>query len=282
LTALLKLTAMKKPGILIMVLFTILFIWACKKEGKKPTLTTNEISDIAQKTATCGGNISSDGGSTVNIQGVCWNTAENPTTEDHTTISGMVTALYTCFLTGLVPNTTYFVRAYATNENGTGYGNNMSFKTLQALTDKDGNFYDTLTIGTQSWMTENLKTSRYNDSTLIPHVTENTEWIDLITPGFCWYENNFNNKAIYGNLYNWYTVATTKLCPSGWHVPSDAEWLTLIDYLGGESVAGGKLKEIGNSHWISPNTGATNESGFTSLPSGNRIGADGSFFNVGG
>jgi uncharacterized protein (TIGR02145 family) len=142
--------------------------------------------------------------------------------------------------------------------------------------------YKIVKIGTQIWMAENLKSTKYIDWSPILNVTNNTEWINLTTDAYCWYENNaFSYKAIYGALYNWYTVNTGKLCPSGWHVPSDDEWLTLIDFLGGESVAGGKLKEIGNTHWLPPNTDATNESGFTALPSGNRIGADGRFYNLG-
>jgi len=102
-------------------------------------------------------------------------------------------------------------------------------------------------------------------------VTDGAAWAALTTPSYCWYNNDAGtNKATYGALYNWYTVNTDKLCPTFWHVPSDDEWTTLTTYLGGESVAGGKLKETGITHWISPNTGATNETGFTALPGGYR------------
>jgi uncharacterized protein (TIGR02145 family) len=139
------------------------------------------------------------------------------------------------------------------------------------LTDKDGNVYTSVTIGTQEWMVENLKTTKYNDGTPIPLVTDNAEWEALNTPGYCWYDNDAATyKNPYGALYNWYAVNTGKLCPTGWHVPTDAEWKTFTDYLGGEDVAGGKLKEIGTTHWDSPNTGATNETGFTGLPGGMR------------
>jgi uncharacterized protein (TIGR02145 family) len=122
-------------------------------------------------------------------------------------------------------------------------------------------------------MAENLKTTKYNDGTAIPNVTDGTAWHALSTPAYCWYNNDAaTNKATYGALYNWYTVNTGKLCPTGWHVPTDAEWTTLTDYLGGINVAGGKLKEIGTTHWSSPNTGATNETGFTALPGGSRVG----------
>lgn len=139
------------------------------------------------------------------------------------------------------------------------------------VTDGDGNVYNTITIGTQVWMKENLKTTKYNDGTSIPFVAESSAWVSLNTPGYCWFNNDFANKETYGALYNWYTVNTCRLCPTGWHVPSDGEWTTLTTYLGGVSVAGGKLKETGTAHWLSPNTGATNETGFTGLPGGYRI-----------
>lgn len=149
------------------------------------------------------------------------------------------------------------------------------------VTDIEGNIYKTVTIGTQVWMAENLKTTKYNDGTSIPLVTDNNAWIKLSTPGFCWYNNDaVTNKSTFGALYNWYTVNTSKLCPTGWHIPNDTEWGILTTYLGGEAVAGGKLKETGTIHWVSPNTGATNETGFTSLPSGYRDGI-GEFVNIG-
>lgn len=146
--------------------------------------------------------------------------------------------------------------------------------------DFDGNMYDSVTIGTQTWMKENLKTTHYNDGSAIPNVTGDGIWGGLTTGAYCYYDNNAANGAAFGALYNWYTVNTGKLCPTGWHVPSDAEWTTLTDYLGGESVAGGKLKETGTEHWESPNTGATNESGFSALPGGFR-GSNGAFFGIG-
>jgi len=149
------------------------------------------------------------------------------------------------------------------------------------VTDIDGNAYRTVTIGTQVWMAENLKTTRYNDGTVIPLVTDLTAWSNLTTPGYCWY----NDSAIYGNtygaLYNWFAVNRGKLAPPGWHVPTDSEWTVLSTYLGGDSVAGGKLKEAGTTHWLSPNTGATNATGFTALPGGIRS-YDGTFYGIGG
>ena len=148
------------------------------------------------------------------------------------------------------------------------------------VTDIDGNVYHTVSIGSQVWMVENLKTTKLNDGTVIPNVTNNTAWAGQTTPDYCWYDNNAASKSTYGNLYSWYTVNAGKLCPSGWHVPSDEEWTTLATFLGGESIAGGKLKDIETGLWLTPNTGATNSSGFTALPGGNR-GYDGTFSSVG-
>jgi uncharacterized protein (TIGR02145 family) len=147
----------------------------------------------------------------------------------------------------------------------------------QTVTDIENNVYYTVTMGTQIWMTENLKTTRYKDGTWIPLVTYDTAWSNLTTPGYCWYNNDaVNYKTTYGALYNYYAGLTEKLCPNGWYVPTDAEWTILTDYLGGENVAGGKMKstgtiEAGTGLWQDPNTGATNESGFSALPGGYRF-----------
>ena len=139
------------------------------------------------------------------------------------------------------------------------------------VTDHDGNTYRTADIGDQTWMAENLKTTTYSDGTAIPLVNDNTAWSNLDTPAYCWYDNDENTYGdSYGALYNWFTVNTGKLCPKGWHVPTDTDWTTLVDFLGGEEEAGYKLKEAGALHWPPPNLEATNESGFTAIPVGYR------------
>jgi len=141
----------------------------------------------------------------------------------------------------------------------------------QTVSDVDGNTYKTVKIGNQVWIAENLKTTKYNDGTPIPLVTDLDSWKALTTPAYCWFDNKKEDfAAIYGALYNWRAVNTGKLCPTGWHVPSNPEWVTLTKGLGGRNVAGGKLKEAGNVHWKSPNIGADNETGFTALPGGRR------------
>jgi uncharacterized protein (TIGR02145 family) len=181
---------------------------------------------------------------------------------------------------GTKPITNYYVKAYATTECGTIYGNQVNFKAgIDSIADIDGNFYETVKIGTQIWMSENLKTTRLNDGTLIPNVTEGIAWHEeygITTPAYCWYNNDaFTYKETYGALYNWYAINTGNLCPTGWHVPLRDEWETLINYLGGDRVAGGKLKatgtiEGGNGLWQTPNTGATDEVCFKGLPGGYR------------
>lgn len=154
------------------------------------------------------------------------------------------------------------------------------------ISDVEGNTYKTVIIGTQTWMAENLKVSKYSEGTTIPNITDNTQWQNNTTGAWAYYNNDAANNAKYGKLYNWYAVSKTtngnkNVCPTGWHVPTDAEWTVLTDYLGGESVAGGKMKEVGATSWNSPNTDATNTSLFTGLPGGYRD-YDGNYDGIGG
>jgi len=143
------------------------------------------------------------------------------------------------------------------------------------VTDIDGNVYRTITIGTQTWMAEDLKVTTLRNGAPITHITGNEagtlSWEHATTAAYCWYNNNINSSKTYGALYNWAAVSTGVLAPEGWHVPSIDEWRVLIKFLGGEKVAGGKLKEVGTAHWAAPNTGANNSSGFTALPGGGRV-----------
>jgi uncharacterized protein (TIGR02145 family) len=163
--------------------------------------------------------------------------------------------------------------------------------TYGTLTDQDGNMYKTVTIGTQTWMAENLRTTKYNDSTSIPNVTDASTWTNLTTGAYCNYNNTTftDTIATNGRLYNWFAVNSSKLAPKGWHVATDAEWTTLTTYLGGSEAAGDKLKEIGASHWKrflpgrwvpANDTVATNSTGFTALPGGGHN-IDGTFSCIG-
>ena len=161
---------------------------------------------------------------------------------------------------------------------------------IDSISDIDDNYYRIMKIGTQYWMAENLKTTSYNDGTVIPLVTDGATWGTASTngaPAYCWYyaPNETTNLTTYGALYSWYAIntasnGTKNVCPTGWHVPTDGEWTTLTDALGGAGVAGGKMKEAGLAHWKSPNIGATNESGFAGRPGGFRF-YSGTFYNVG-
>jgi uncharacterized protein (TIGR02145 family) len=254
-----------------------------KDQGQSPVLITRTVSSIKPTTVNCGGNITSDGGATITARGVCWSTAQNPTIADSKTTDGTGTGTFKSVITGLTATTTYYVKAYATNSAGTGYGDEMSFKTYTGeISDADGNIYNTMSIGTQTWMVENLKTTKYLNGDLIG--TTSSPSMDITsesTPKFQWaYAGDPTNVDAYGRLYTWYAIMDArKVCPAGWHVPSDPEWKVMIDFLGGEGSAGGKLKEIGLTYWQSPNAEATNETGFGALPGGYR-GIDGTYGSI--
>jgi uncharacterized protein (TIGR02145 family) len=261
------------------------------------TLTTTTVSSITSTTASSGGNISNDGGGTITARGVVWSTSQNPTIALTTkTNNGTGTGSFTSSITGLSPGTVYYVRAYATNSAGTAYGNQQTLTTATSSNpvDVDGNVYTTVTIGTQVWMAENLKTTKYRNGNAIPTNLTDAAWGATTTGAYAIYNNDAANNTIYGKLYNWYAVADSRnLCPVGWHVPSDGEWKTLeislgmsttdADLTGGRGTAqnvGGKLKST-STLWTTPNTGATNESGFSALPGGYRS-YSGSYFVSGG
>ncbi len=161
----------------------------------------------------------------------------------------------------------------STNSATTGGGSSAN-----TVSDIDGNIYHTVQIGTQTWMVENLRVTKYRDGSLIPNTPSSSSWTALTTGTWCYYNDISQNNANYGKLYNWYTVNDSRgLAPNGWHVPTYAEWCALEDYLGGNGAAGGKLKESGTTHW-NPNVGATNSSGFTGLPGGLKQGSGGSSY----
>jgi uncharacterized protein (TIGR02145 family) len=156
-----------------------------------------------------------------------------------------------------------------------------------SMTDQDGNVYKTIVVGTQEWMAENLRARTYRNGVAIPLVTDQTQWAanwnnGTALPMMCWYNNDSATYACpYGKLYNWYAVTSSNnVCPTGWHVPSDAEWTTLTTFLGGQNVAGGKMKSTGTQYWQSPNAAADNSSGFSGLPGGTRN-FDGTFGIIG-
>jgi uncharacterized protein (TIGR02145 family) len=144
-------------------------------------------------------------------------------------------------------------------------------KLQDPVTDVEGNIYKTVKIGSQVWMAENLRTTKYNDGIEITLTTGSGQWNDLSNAGFCWYDNNESSfKELYGALYNGYAVVTGKLCPDGWHIPEKQEWTVLSEFLGDSVKAGGKMKEAGTANWKVPNKGADNSSGYTAVAAGIR------------
>jgi uncharacterized protein (TIGR02145 family) len=254
---------------------------ACKnKENNKiPDLTTTNISLIAANSANGGGNITNSY-SNLTGEGVCWSKSHLPTVDGNKTTNEIPTVSFASNINGLESNTTYYVRAYATNIAGTGYGNEVSFTTGPVEADIDGNVFHTINIGTQVWMLENLKTKHFRNGDPLSYVADSVDWISKSTEGYCYNNNDSSIALIYGNLYNWFAATDPRnISPIGWHVPSGPEYNVLVNNLGGYSTAGGKLKEDGFVHWLSPNTGATNETGFTGLPGGDR--EFGNFINNG-
>jgi uncharacterized protein (TIGR02145 family) len=289
------------------------FLSSCKKDSNSPTavvlaaLTTTTISAVTSTTASSGGNITNDGGGNITARGVVWSTGQNPTIELSAKASdGSGTGSFTSNLTGLSPNTVYYVRAYATNSAGTAYGNQQTLTTSTAvsgvfnpnltygtMSDNDGNTYKTIVIGTQTWMAENLKTTKYRNGDPIPTNLSNTAWYAATSGAYAIFNDDAANNTTYGKLYNWYAVTDSRnLCPVGWHVPTDTEWKTLEIFLGMSTAdadltgfrgsaqnVGGKLKST-SILWTAPNAGVTNESGFSGLPGGYRDYV-GNYYNVG-
>ena len=278
--------------------FLVLIVCTCEKSEpiKQIVIETGSIIDTSSTTVTVTGNIidmgegittyghiaATDNAFTINVKN---SSLSNPSN----------TGIYTSTITDLVPNTFHYVKAYATNSQGIVYGSQISFTTLldKTFTDnRDGHVYKLVTIGNQVWMAENLA--------YLPSVSPPSAG-SAVSPYYYVYGYEGTsvssakataNFTTYGVLYNWPAAmagavssndnpsGVQGICPSGWHLPSDAEWTELTDYLGGEGVAGGKLKEVGNDHWYSLNTDATNEKGFTALPGGFRY-VNGTFDHVG-
>ena len=220
---------------------------------------TNEINDILR-------------------MGVCWDTVPSPTVADSHLDDARYTKNFRFNISGLQPGTKYYMRPYAENENAIAYGQEFSFNTK--IADIQGNTYKTVTIGNQVWMAENLNTTRYRNGDLIYTTTLGLSGRNA--PKYQWaYGNNENYAKIYGRLYTWYTVTDSRnICPVGWHLPKQSELAALKVFAGAEEVAGGKLKEAETTHWLSPNTSASNEFGFSALPGGTRM-VDGAFVSLG-
>ena len=278
-----------------------------------PTLTSTAITSITTNSAVSGGTISADGGGSITARGVVWSTSTSPTiTLSTKTTDGSGKGIFTSTISGLVPNTTYYIRAYATNKNGTGYGNEYQFKTTLApitsgngFLDINGNSYTTLVIDNKEWASKNLAVKKYKNGDIIPQVQNPNEWTNLTTGAWCYYNNDPANEK-YGLLYNWYAVNDSRgLAPQGWHVPTDTEWDNLqrflitagYNYDGDLKIYNVNLKyndKLGKSiaaktfkkHTISPLVGSpasipteNNRTNFSALGSGLR-GSDANFNDI--
>lgn len=250
--------------------------------GALPLVVTIPMSVFTATTATLGGTVDVNGGTTITDRGIAWSALPSPTTADSFLVEGNGSGTFSLVIPGLETGVTYYARAFATNSAGTAYGNEVEFFTTidyfvpgDGVTDGDGNFYETQLMGNgQEWMKENLYTTKYANGDPIPNVQDAGDWSNLTSGAWASYNNNPNNEIPMRKLYNWYAVSDPRnACPAGWHVPTDEEWTSLTVYLGGLSFAGGKLKDTGTDYWLSPNTGATNESGLTFYPGGTRTGA---------
>lgn len=260
-----------------------------------PTVSTATITNSTTNSAVSGGNITTDGGGTITTRGVVWSTTQNPTIVLTTkTTDGSGLGSFISNMTTLAQNTTYYVKAYATNSAGTAYGNQVEFKTNASpvtgtVTDADGNVYKTVQIGTQIWMAENLKTTKYCNGDVIPNVTNTTQWKNLTTGTYLFPDNNSSLNNTYGKLYNGYVVSDSRnACPCGWRVPTIADWTILGEYIGGSwdwnfylgeitygsaAQVASKIRSTGNIEdgtglWIKSNYPGNNSSGFNALPAG--------------
>jgi uncharacterized protein (TIGR02145 family) len=245
--------------------------------------------------ALSGGNVTDAGGFEVTARGVCWGTSPNPTISGNKTVDGSGLGIYGSTATNLLPNTIYYIRAYATNSAGTAYGQDVQVNTATfspPVSDIDGNVYGTVVIGTQIWMAENLKTTRYKDGSNLPYVLDDNVWSSLSSGAWAYYNHDNTKNTIYGKLYNWYAVADSRgLCPAGWHVPSKKDWnllanfvdqnadTTCYDYCSLTPIGGRKLKAV-SGLWAGPNLESSNETGFSGIPAGFRFNS-GSFQSIG-
>jgi len=211
-----------------------LFIVSCTKEMVTNPITivaTMDASNVDVISAACGGEISSDGGEFIAERGICVDTSKIPDISRNNIVCGEGAGKFVANINGLSPGTRYYVRAYAKNQSGTTYGSTISFTTQDGAIDVDNNVYHVVKIGSQTWLAENLRTTKYNDRTPINLVINDISWQKSTSGAFCWYSIDGTIEATYGALYNWNAVNSGKLCPVGWHVPSDVEWKTLSVYL---------------------------------------------------
>ncbi|MES2429824.1 MAG: fibrobacter succinogenes major paralogous domain-containing protein [Bacteroidota bacterium] len=241
---------------------------------KSPILTTSSIIDITATSAVSGGNITSDGDNPITARGIVWSINHNPTKALSTkTDNGTGAGVFVANMTGLLPNKTYYVRAYATNSVATVYGEEIGFTTV------DPSITSVLICG-KEWTSKNLGVVTYRNGDTIPRVTDPNTWANLKTGAWCYYNNKTDSGVIYGKLYNFYAVTDPRgLAPQGWHIPTTEDWITL-NCFGNQTDIAIALKNPDKRYWINGDDGSTNSSGFTALPGGLRLSGFGNFVEI--
>jgi uncharacterized protein (TIGR02145 family) len=250
-----------------------------------PQVETLQASAISDTSASCGGRIQADGSIKLVAGGLCWNTLPNPDLKNGQSMLLADSGTFTTSIRSLKASTRYFMRAFAIWNSDTSYGNQIEFSTAD-LCDVEGNTYKSVKIGSQIWMKENLKVRHFRNGDPINNIQSPIQWKSWYHGAYADYNNDAEYSKVNGICYNGYILADPRgLCPTGWHIPSNEEWLIMENFLGGSSVAGGKIKttgsiDKGDGPWYPPNFNATNSSGFSALPAGHRN-MDGSFHEDG-
>jgi len=271
---------MNKLTLTLILVFTFIaiFIFSCKKEESPKTVATIgsfEVTEITDKTIVCKTEVLNDGGSDIIKRGVCWSTQKNPTISMNSTNDGTALGTYESNISGLIQTGKYYVRPYVTNTFATAYGETVEFQTKEGdgkqVIDYDGHIYNTVLIGNQTWLTENSYAKHYQNGKDVYSKKQSFAFLDSHegnTTGSLDFKNS-EETAYYGESFTWEKLMDERnICPTGWHPSTDTEWFELINFRGGYEVAGGKLKEVGLGHWQPPNKGATDQYGFSALPSG--------------
>jgi len=255
-----------------------LFAFACEKPDNSslPDVITLAVAEASKFKVLCGGHVSDDGGKPVTEKGVLIGKTDNPSVDGERIPMGDGAGLFKQWIEDLASGTVYYFCAYAVNEIGTAYGAVKDIKTQDTITDIDGNIYAVVEIGDQTWMAENLKTSKYRNGNPIPNVPDTQEWFDMTSGAYCYFNNDQSNSLVYGKLYNWFALMDERgICPEGWEPPNIDDWMELIQFAGGMEVAGLNLKHKGFDFWEESSgfiafPGGKDSFGFAALPGGYR------------
>ena len=257
---------------LLIMTFAMSFIFISCNDDEEllpPTLGDTQVKYVRQNSVVIHFTVTDDGDEYVRDKGICYSTEPSPTLDANIIEPESSGDPLMVEIEDLDSETTYYARAYATSDAGTSYSTEVTFTTTSPVTDNDGNEYKTVKIGDQLWMAENLRTTTYNDGSAIPNITGEDAWSEATTPAYSWWENDAS-ESDRGAYYNYYTVMTEKLCPTGWHIPDTTEWGVLLDFVGDEP--GRKLKSHGEQMFTD-----YNETGFSAYMEGYRASGSGTF-----